>query len=177
MDRAHLPARTSAPLIWALLLAALASGCVSQQVKKVGSTQAQYAQAEVPPEAHLLEERQRQGFLRCQERGQEGGGVGGIEGGGGFGFVPNREVGDLGAAFLGTGFFALVGDVVFEGAEEVGAEAGLAWLEGGEGIAGEKPGEEVVGEVAGCVIGAAFFAEEGDDGCVVGLAEIAEGLA
>ncbi len=53
MDRAHLPARTSAPLIWALLLAALASGCVSQQVKKVGSTQAQYAQAEVPPEALL----------------------------------------------------------------------------------------------------------------------------
>ena len=38
MDRAHLPARTSAPLIWALLLAAVASGCVSQQVKKVGST-------------------------------------------------------------------------------------------------------------------------------------------
>ncbi|WP_029888625.1 hypothetical protein [Polycyclovorans algicola] len=52
MPRSHLFTR-AAPLLQALLMASVASGCVSQQVKKVGSTQAQYAQAEVPSEALL----------------------------------------------------------------------------------------------------------------------------
>lgn len=39
---------------WMALLGVIAlSGCVSQQVKKVGSTQAQYAQQELPPQALL----------------------------------------------------------------------------------------------------------------------------
>lgn len=86
-------------------------------------------------------------------------------------------MGDLAATFLGGGFFTLVDDEMFESTEEVGAEAGAIWFEGGKGIAGEERGEKAVGEVAGGVIIAAFFFKEGDDGGVVGVGEFAEGLA
>lgn len=45
--------RPRSPLLWSLLATVLLSACVTQQVKKVGSTQANYAQEELPPEALL----------------------------------------------------------------------------------------------------------------------------
>ena len=104
-------------------------------------------------------------------------GVGGAGAGGVGGFVREGFGGVAGAAFLGVGLVALVLEEVFDGAEEVGAEA----AEGGVGAADisgtEEAGEEFLGELAGGVFGAAFGAEEAEDGLVVGVAEVGEGGA
>ena len=79
------------------------------------------------------------------------------------------------AALGGEGAIALVGGEVFDGAEEVAAEAATGGIGAAEGTGGEDAGEELVGEIAGGVFIPAADAEEGDDGGVVGGAEFAEG--
>ena len=66
---------------------------------------------------------------------------------------------------------------MLERAEEVGAEAAAVLVGTGEAIAGENAREKILGEVAGFVVVAAFAAEVGEDGVVVGVAEFAEGSA
>ena len=109
--------------------------------------------------------------------GRDGVGVGDLErfsfGGVVAGLVQGFG-GDATAAFLALGALAMFGEEMFERAEKIGAEAAAGFFRAGESATGENAGEEILGEFAGFVVIAPFFAEEGKDSVVVSFAEIGE---
>ena len=81
------------------------------------------------------------------------------------------------AAFEGVVFAPFVGDVVFEGGEEVGAEASLVWADGLQVVPAQEAGEESLGEVFGVGLGFAAPPEVGVEWVPVVVAEGFERVA
>jgi hypothetical protein len=91
--------------------------------------------------------------------------------------VGIQRKGSLAAAAFGRAGVTLgFGEEMFDGAKKIGTEPALARSGGGERTAVEYEFEESVGEFPGVVLGALVVAEVGDDGFVIGGAEVTQSL-
>jgi hypothetical protein len=80
------------------------------------------------------------------------------------------------AAFGSAGVTLGFGEEMFDGTEQIGTEPALARGGGVERTAVEHEFKESVGEFPGVVFGALVVAEVGDDGFVIGGAEVTQSL-